>query len=202
MLVALLVYLTVRAGYPARIGGRGASQRFTLFAAFATGGDVRAAALRLERDGDGLRAGLPRLAADERHAAAGRHRRHVGARPASLGRGGGRGDRGGARGRRVADAARPPDARPAGGRAAALFAIQVVVGGAQVLTQLGRMDADPPPRARRRHLGDAGRPGRRPATTRPGSGVGAGGGRRPKPARTGCPSAPGRPATRSAPTSP
>ena len=27
-LVALLVYLTVRAGYPAKIGGRGASQRF------------------------------------------------------------------------------------------------------------------------------------------------------------------------------
>jgi heme o synthase len=35
-LVALLVYLTVRAGYPARIGGRGASQRFTLLAAFTT----------------------------------------------------------------------------------------------------------------------------------------------------------------------
>jgi protoheme IX farnesyltransferase len=33
-LVALLVYLTVRAGYPARIGGPGASQRFTLLAAF------------------------------------------------------------------------------------------------------------------------------------------------------------------------
>ncbi len=35
-LVALLVFLTVRAGYPARIGGRGGSQRFTLVAAFAT----------------------------------------------------------------------------------------------------------------------------------------------------------------------
>jgi len=35
-LVALLVYVTVRAGYPARIGGRGASQRFTLLAAFTT----------------------------------------------------------------------------------------------------------------------------------------------------------------------
>jgi heme o synthase len=35
-LVALLVFLTVRAGYPARIGGRGASQRFTLLAAFTT----------------------------------------------------------------------------------------------------------------------------------------------------------------------
>ncbi len=35
-LVALLVYLTVRAGYPARIVGPGASQRFTLLAAFTT----------------------------------------------------------------------------------------------------------------------------------------------------------------------
>ena len=35
-LVGLLVFLTVRAGYPARIGGRGGSQRFTLLAAFAT----------------------------------------------------------------------------------------------------------------------------------------------------------------------
>ena len=35
-LVALLVYVTVRAGYPARIGGRGGSQRFTLIAAFTT----------------------------------------------------------------------------------------------------------------------------------------------------------------------
>ena len=34
ILVALLVFLTVRAGYPATIGGHGASQRFTLFAAF------------------------------------------------------------------------------------------------------------------------------------------------------------------------
>ena len=33
-LVGLLVYLTVRAGYPARLAGRGASQRFTLLAAF------------------------------------------------------------------------------------------------------------------------------------------------------------------------
>ena len=35
-LVGLLVFLTIRAGYPARIGGRGASQRFTLLAAFTT----------------------------------------------------------------------------------------------------------------------------------------------------------------------
>ena len=36
ILVAVLVFLTVRAGYPARIGGRGGSQRFTLLAAFTT----------------------------------------------------------------------------------------------------------------------------------------------------------------------
>jgi len=34
-LVGLLVYVTVRSGYPVHIGGRGASQRFTLLAAFA-----------------------------------------------------------------------------------------------------------------------------------------------------------------------
>ena len=33
-LVGLLVYVTVRSGYPARIGGRGGSQRFTLLASF------------------------------------------------------------------------------------------------------------------------------------------------------------------------
>ncbi len=35
-LVALLVFILVRSYYPARIGGRGTSQRFTLLAAFAT----------------------------------------------------------------------------------------------------------------------------------------------------------------------
>ncbi|MGK2852085.1 MAG: heme o synthase [Candidatus Limnocylindrales bacterium] len=35
LLVGLLVFLTVRAGFPGRIGGRGASQRFTLLATFA-----------------------------------------------------------------------------------------------------------------------------------------------------------------------
>ncbi len=34
LLVGLLVYLTIRPGYPARLTGRGASQRFTLLAAF------------------------------------------------------------------------------------------------------------------------------------------------------------------------
>jgi protoheme IX farnesyltransferase len=36
LLVALLVFVTVRAGFPGRIGGRGSSQRFTLLAAFTT----------------------------------------------------------------------------------------------------------------------------------------------------------------------
>ena len=36
LLVALLVYVTVRAGFPARLGSGGGSQRFTLFAAFTT----------------------------------------------------------------------------------------------------------------------------------------------------------------------
>ena len=37
LLVGLLVFLTVRAGYPARFPARGASQRFTLLATFAAG---------------------------------------------------------------------------------------------------------------------------------------------------------------------
>ena len=36
LLVALLVFMTVRAGFPARLGPGGGSQRFTLFAAFTT----------------------------------------------------------------------------------------------------------------------------------------------------------------------
>jgi heme A synthase len=36
LLVALLVYVTVRAGFPARLGSGGGNQRFTLFAAFTT----------------------------------------------------------------------------------------------------------------------------------------------------------------------
>ena len=69
-LVGLLVYVTVRAGFPARVGGRGASQRFTLLAAFGAARDVRPAALRLARDRDRCRARLPGLAADGRDAAA------------------------------------------------------------------------------------------------------------------------------------
>ena len=36
LLVALLVFVTVRAGFPGRLAGRGSSQRFTLLAAFTT----------------------------------------------------------------------------------------------------------------------------------------------------------------------
>ena len=135
-LVALLVYLTVRAGYPARIGGRGASQRFTLLAAFTTGIDVRAAALRLAGDRYVIRAGLPGLAVDGRIArpavtdvtAAHVLHRWVAAFVALI----------------VATLAvvawrtqrdHPTLVRLAVG-AAVLFAIQVVIGGAQVMTRL------------------------------------------------------------------
>ena len=69
-LVGLLVFLAVRAGYPARIGGRGGSQRFTLLAAFAAAAHVRPAPVRVAGDGHGVGAGLPGLAADGRVARA------------------------------------------------------------------------------------------------------------------------------------
>ena len=65
-LVGLLVYLTVRAAYPARIGGRGASQRFTLLAAFTTAATLRAAVVRVARDRHIVGPRLPGLAADGR----------------------------------------------------------------------------------------------------------------------------------------
>ena len=40
-LLGLLVFVLVRSGYPARIAGRGASQRFTLLAAFAAAACTR-----------------------------------------------------------------------------------------------------------------------------------------------------------------
>ena len=67
-LVGLLVYILVRCRLPGPLGGRGASQRFTLLAAFGGRGDLRAAAVRLARHRDRRRARLPGLAADERHA--------------------------------------------------------------------------------------------------------------------------------------
>ena len=85
-LVGLLVYVTVRSGYPARIGGRGASQRFTLLAAF---GAVATFALLLfgsTRDGDGRGPDLPGLAAHGRHPRPAGHRADLRPRPPSLGR--------------------------------------------------------------------------------------------------------------------
>ena len=109
-LVALLVFLTVRAGYPARIGGRGGSQRFTLLAAFTTaltfalllfGSHVTATASALVFPDWPLMNGI---------ALPGRDRRDLTARPASLGRGCRRPRRARPRGRRLADTTRPPDA--------------------------------------------------------------------------------------------
>ena len=48
-LLGLLVFILVRSYYPARISGRGASQRFTLLADVHRGGRLRAAAVRLQR---------------------------------------------------------------------------------------------------------------------------------------------------------
>ncbi len=136
-LVGLLVYVTVRAGYPARIGGRGASQRFTLLAAF---GAVATFALLLF--GSHVTAtdsalDLPGLAADGRHARPAGHRRHLGPRPAPLGR------RRSSASIVVAVAVvawRTQRDHPVLVRlslwAAALYLVQVVVGGAQVLTRL------------------------------------------------------------------
>ena len=73
-LLALLVFILVRSLYPARIGGRGGSQRFTLLAAFAAATTLRAAALRVARHGHRRGARLPGLAADGRDALPAAHR--------------------------------------------------------------------------------------------------------------------------------
>ena len=104
-LVGLLVYILVRAFYPARIGGRGGSQRFTLLAAFGAAGGLRPSPLRVAGDGHVAVVRLPGLAADERLARAAAQRGHVGPRPPPLGRDRRRPDRGGGDRCRVADAA-------------------------------------------------------------------------------------------------
>ncbi|MFL5674545.1 MAG: heme o synthase [Chloroflexota bacterium] len=135
-LVALLVFLTVRAGYPARIGGRGASQRFTLFAAFTTGATfalllfgshVTATASALVFPDWPLMNGSLLPAVTDVTAAHVLHRwvaAVVGAIVVALAVAAWRTQRD-----------HPTLVRLSLG-AAALFAIQVVVGGAQVLTQL------------------------------------------------------------------
>ena len=69
-LVGLLVYVTIRAGFPARIGGRGASQRFTILAAFAAAATFALLLFGSHVTATDTRAGLPGLAADGRHAGA------------------------------------------------------------------------------------------------------------------------------------
>ncbi len=121
------------------------------------GRHLRPPSVRLARDGDRLGAGLPRLAADERVAPARRLRGHLGPRPASLGGGPRRADRGRFGHRRLENATRPSDARPAVSRRG------------RPLRDPGRdrrpagddpavrVDADAPPRPGRRHLGVADR---------------------------------------------
>ena len=77
------------------------------------GRDLRAPALRLQRDRDGDRADLPGLAAHGRVGGAPADRADVRSRAASMGRGRRRRDRGDRGDRRVANPARPPDGRPA-----------------------------------------------------------------------------------------
>ena len=154
-LVGLLVFLAVRAGYPARLAGPRREPAVHAARGVRRGGHVRPAAVRLARDRHRLRARLPGLAADGRVARPAADRRDRRARAPSLGGGRRRADRA----RRSPSSAwrtqreRPTLVRLAVG-AAVLFAIQVVIGGAQVLTRLAGLDADPPPRARRGHLGD------------------------------------------------
>ena len=117
-------------------------------------GHLRAAAVRIARDRHGVGARLPGLAADERLAPAGPDRCDRRARPPSLGGGAGRAvfvvDPGG---RRVADPARPPDARPAGRR----FGGPVRDPGRDRRRPgpdpARRVDPDAAPRARRRRSG-------------------------------------------------
>ena len=117
--------------------GRGGSQRFTLLAAFTAlatfalllfGSNVTATDAGLVFPDWPLMNGT--LAPPLTEVT-------LGARPAPMGRGRGRGHRGGDRRRRVADPARTDRTSSACAvGAAVLYAIQVVIGGLQVLTQL------------------------------------------------------------------
>jgi protoheme IX farnesyltransferase len=135
-LLGLLVYLYVRAGYPSRIGGRGGSQRFTLLSAFTAtavfalllfGANVTAAGSGLYFDDWPLMSGSLLPALTEGSITHVLHRwvaavvavlviaTWVAARRAS---------------------AETPVLRRLAAAGAVLFAVQVVVGGAQVLTRL------------------------------------------------------------------
>ena len=82
-LLGLLVYVTVRAFYPARLAFRGGSQRFTLLAVLTAASMFALLLVRVARDGAGRRPRLPGLAADERLAGPAR-RRHGPARAAAV----------------------------------------------------------------------------------------------------------------------
>ncbi len=154
-LVALLVYVTVRAGYPARIGGRGGSQRFTLLAAFTTaltfalllfGSHVTATSTALVFPDWPLMGGslVPPLTDATTPMAL--HRwvaGIVGLVVIALAVVAWRTQRD-----------HPTLLRLALGTAV-LYAVQVVIGGLQVLTQLAGWTRHAPPRARGRDLGDA-----------------------------------------------
>ena len=132
------------------------------------GPHVRPAAVRVARDRHVVRARLPGLAADGRDAVPGRDRRDVGAHPPPLGRRDRRARRRRPRGRRLADPARAPDARPAvrRGRRALRDPGRRRRGAGP--DPPGRVDPDPPSRPRCGHLGDAGRPDRHELLHRPG----------------------------------
>ena len=159
-LLGLLVYVTVRAFYPAKIEGRGASQRFTLLAAFSAIATYALLLFGSHVTAQNAGARVPRLAADERRAHPDRpgHRR---GRPAAVRgprapplRGGHRGahhlgDRVGG----VADAARPPDARPARAPDRGPVPDPGAHRRAPGPDPARRVDADAPPRARARSSG-------------------------------------------------
>ena len=159
-LVGVLVYITVRAGYPARVGGRGASQRFTLLAAFGAlttfalllfGSHVTATDSALIFPDWPLMGGTLVPPLTDLTAAHVLHRWVavvVGLIVLGIAVAAWRTERG-----------HPAIVRLAVG-AAALFGIQVIVGGAQVLTRPGPVDPDAAPGPRCGHLGVDGRPRR------------------------------------------
>ena len=121
------------------------------------GGDLRVAALRLARDRDRLGSRLPGLAVDGRLAGPAPDRGDRGPRPAPLG-GGRRGaDRPGSGDRRVANAARTPDPRPARHRCHGPVRDPDRDRRRTGPDPARRMDPDAAPRARGGHLGEPGR---------------------------------------------
>ena len=200
-LVALLVFLTVRAGYPAT--DRRPRWQPALHAPRRVrhGPHVRPAPVRVARDGHVVRARLPGLAAHERDAVPGRDR--CDRRPTSS-----------TAGSRPSSGSSSPASRssPGGPSAAHPTIVRLSVGRRRALRDPGRrrrragpdppgrVDADPPSRPRRGDLGDADRPDRHELLHRTGQPSGAGRGQtaRRRPRRHG----PRRPAPRATPSAP